>query len=275
MSAFRPSSTSPSSSKVVLITGAAHGIGECTAQRLCAHGYRVALTDIDPRVLTVAQALGEGARGWVADLVDPEAIAHLVQASQAVWGRLDAVVNNAAFQRERADAVSEPLAVWERVINVCLRAPFLIVKHAVPLMMRQGGGAIINVSSIHALRAYRNSPAYDTAKAGLNGFTRQIALEYGAYGIRANSVLPGLIVQAEASPEQAAHYPVGRVGRPQDVATVIEFLLDDTLSGFVSGAEISVDGGLMAYSPEVRPPFHAAGALNGGAEGVPRPGEDA
>ena len=246
--------SSSTSSKVVLITGAAHGIGECTARRLCSHGYRVALTDIDPRVLTVAQSLGDGARGWVADLVDPEAVAGLVKAAHAAWGRLDGIVNNAAFQRERADVVAEPIAVWERVINVCLRAPFLMVKYGVPLMMRQGAGAIVNVSSIHALRAYPHSPAYDTAKAGLNGFTRQIVLEYGAYGIRANSVLPGLIIESEASPEQIAHYPVGRVGRPEDVASVIEFLLDDALSGFISGAEISVDGGLMAYSPEVRPP---------------------
>lgn len=243
-------------SKVILVTGAAHGIGESIARRLAGAGDRVLLVDIDRRVLDVAQEIGDKARAFLVDLEDAEAIRSLFEGFAEDPGRLDGVVNNAAFQRQEAPLVEEPLAIWERVMNVCLRAPFLVMKHALPMMMAQGSGAIVNLSSIHALRAYRGSPAYDTAKAGMMGLTRQVALDYGPYGIRVNSVLPGLITERPASDAQARAYPVGRVGRPEDVARVVEFLLDDEASGFVSGAAISVDGGLGAYSPEVRPGPH-------------------
>jgi NAD(P)-dependent dehydrogenase (short-subunit alcohol dehydrogenase family) len=211
----------------------------------------VILTDIDPAVRQVAATIGSQASVWLTDLQDPQAIFDLFQTIRATYGRLDGLVNNAAWQQESGGVLDEPLAEWEQVINVCLRAAFLTIKQALPLMMAQGGGSIVNLSSIHAIRAYRGHPAYDVAKAGLSALTRQVALEYGPHGVRVNAILPGLIedVRHPVSPARARAYPVRRLGQPSDVAAMVAFLLSDD-AAFVSGADISVDGGLSAYSPE-------------------------
>lgn len=248
-----PHQESASQTRVTLVTGAAYGIGKAVAERLLSHGQRVILTDIDPKVSEGIEAWGPNAAAWLADLEDPEAIFRLFERIMTTYGRLDGLVNNAAWQRESGGVADEPLAEWERVIDVCLRAPFLTIKHALPIMIRQGKGAIVNLSSIHAIRSYRRHPAYGTAKAGILALTRQVALDYGPQGVRINAILPGLIEDQRhpVSSDRANAYPLKRLGQPQDVAAMVDFLLSDE-AGFITGADISVDGGLSAYSPEER-----------------------
>lgn len=238
--------------RVALVTGAGHGIGLATCRWLLTRGYEVIGIDIRSDVDQVAQAEGPHLHGWQTDVTDAEAVERLVARIGSTFGQLDGVVHNAAFQPRSQGVVDEAWSDWEKTLAVSLNGAFLIMKYAIPLMVQNGGGSIVNLSSIHAVRSYRHRPSYDAAKAGLLGLTRQVALDYGPQGIRVNAVLPGLIVEnpERITAKSIRPYPVGRVGRPQDVAEVIGFLLSDAAS-FVSGASISVDGGLSAYSPEV------------------------
>jgi NAD(P)-dependent dehydrogenase (short-subunit alcohol dehydrogenase family) len=238
--------------RVTLVTGAAYGIGRAISARLIAQGERVIMIDIDPAVQAAAAELGAQATAWLADLSDPSAISGLFERIRTQCGRLDGLVNNAAWQKESAGVADQPLEEWEQVMAVCLRAPYLAIKHALPIMIAQGGGAIVNLSSIHAVRSYRGHPAYGTAKSGLLALTRQVAYEYGPQGIRVNAVLPGLIEDARHPlnrERRAKAYPVRRIGTPEDVAALVAFLLGPE-SSFISGADILIDGGLAAYSPE-------------------------
>ncbi len=238
--------------KVGLVTGGAHGIGAATIRWLAGHGYRVVTVDIDPAIERWNRGMDGAVTAWVLDITSPTAVRDLVGRIRQKFGRLNALVNNAAYQPKSSRVAEEPLEFWNQTLSVCLTGTFLVTKYAIPLLIQEGGGSIVNLSSIHATHSYRNRPSYDTAKSGLLGFTRQVALDYGAYGVRANAVLPGLIVDDPLRiPDGSARaYPVGRVGRPEDVAEVIGFLLSEA-SAFVSGAAIPVDGGLSAYSPEV------------------------
>jgi len=238
--------------RVALVTGANHGIGLAVCRWLVQRNYQVVGVDIQPDNQTTADHERPGMFGRLADVTEPEAVSKLIAWIDEKFGRLDGVVNNAAFQPRSQGIVDEAWSDWERTLAVSLSGSFLVMKHSIPLMIRHGGGSIVNLSSIHATRSYRNRPSYDSAKAGLLGLTRQVALDYGRLGIRVNAVLPGLIVEdASRIPAEATRaYPVGRYGRPEDVAELIGFLLSDA-AAFVSGTAIPIDGGLSAYSPEV------------------------
>ena len=238
--------------RVALVTGASHGIGLAVCRWLIQHNYQVVGVDVRRDIHEVASNEGADFHGWQVDVTQAQAVSTMMTRIDAWFGRLDSVVNNAAYQPRSRGVVEEAWSDWEKTLAVSLSGAFLVMKYAIPLMVRGGGGSIVNLSSIHAVRAYRHRPSYDTAKAGLLGLTRQVALDYGAQGIRVNAVLPGLIVENPGAvpPNASTAYPVGRVGRPMDVAEVVGFLLSDA-AGFVSGASIAVDGGLSAYSPEV------------------------
>ncbi|MBE7247863.1 MAG: SDR family oxidoreductase [Actinomycetospora chiangmaiensis] len=241
--------------RTALVTGAARGIGLATAERFLAEGWRVALLDIDgPGVEAAAARLGqpEATLALTADVSDPAQVATAVERTATRFGRLDALVNNAGI------AVFKPLletsfAEWSRVLAVNLSGPFLCTQAAAPLMAANGGGAIVNITSISGLRASTLRVAYGTSKAGLAQLTKQQAIELSELGIRVNAVAPGPVDTAMAkavhSPEIRAAYhdavPLGRYGLESELAEVIVFLCSDRAS-YVTGQVLAVDGGFDA-----------------------------
>ncbi|MFG1376162.1 SDR family NAD(P)-dependent oxidoreductase [Xanthobacter autotrophicus] len=241
--------------KVALVTGAARGIGLAVATKFLAEGWRVALLDIQGALLEEAVAsLGEADRtlALTCDVSDAQGIAAAVDALVARFGRLDALVNNAGV------AVFKPLleiddAEWSRVFEVNLSGPFICTRAAAPLMREQGGGAIVNITSISGLRASTLRTAYGTSKAALAHLTKQLAVELASLGIRVNAVAPGPVETAMAkevhTPAIRADYhdsiPLNRYGLEQELAEAIFFLCSDRAS-YITGQELAVDGGFDA-----------------------------
>ncbi|MEQ8965880.1 MAG: SDR family oxidoreductase [Azospirillaceae bacterium] len=244
--------------KVAIVTGAASGIGRAIAARLAAEGAAIVAFDRDGDALEaatadIADAGGGGASGLTGSVTDGEAAAEAVAIARDRFGRLDVLVNNAAFTIHPNLEACPPEA-WREEIEVTLTGPYTLCRAALPAMGR--GGAVVNIGSVNAL-VYLGNPAYSAAKAGLANFTRALAVEYGPKGIRANMVSPGT-VETEAPTwvarrrkdpaifdKLARWYPVGRVGRPTDIASAVAFLASDE-AGFVNGANLVVDGGLTA-----------------------------
>src|SRR5689334_8481466 len=189
-----------STSKVALVTGAARGIGLATAKRFLAEGFRVALLDIEGELLKGAVAAIGDSDNTLAlhcDVSDAKAVKAAMETVSTRFGRLDALVNNAGV------AVFAPImetsdADWSRILEVNLTGPFLCTKAAAPLMREQGGGAIVNITSISAVRASTLRSAYGTSKAGLAHLTKQLAVELASSGIRVNGVAPGPVDTAMA-----------------------------------------------------------------------------
>jgi NAD(P)-dependent dehydrogenase (short-subunit alcohol dehydrogenase family) len=244
-----------SSHKVVLVTGAARGIGLAVAKRFLADGWRVALFDILGNVLeksVAGLAESDATLALTCDVSDPDALATALAKIERRFGRLDALVNNAGV------AVFTPLmetsdADWDRVLAVNLTGPFLCTKAAVPLMRQHGGGAIVNITSISGLRASTLRSAYGTSKAGLAHLTKQLAVELAELGIRVNGVAPGPVDTAMAkavhSAEIRADYhdaiPLNRYGREEELAEAVYFLCSDRAS-YITGQILAVDGGFDA-----------------------------
>ncbi len=240
--------------KVAIVTGAAHGIGRATAKLLAGDGIQVIVADINDangaEVVAEIEAAGGKAIYHHTDVGKHEAIRHCVEQTVAQLGRLDYIVNNAYWS---AHGTVEELSEgdWDRSMDIMLKAIFLFGKYGFPMMRQQGGGAMVNIASVHGLAADRRYGVYDAAKAGVINLTRAMALDYGQDGIRVNSVCPGWIITNDAAvPEDAkrraaAIYAVGRTGVPDDIAKVIRFLLSDD-AGFVTGHALVADGGLTA-----------------------------
>jgi NAD(P)-dependent dehydrogenase (short-subunit alcohol dehydrogenase family) len=245
----------PAPHKVALVTGAARGIGLAVAKRFLADGWRVALLDIEGALLdgAVAGLANPGATMALhGDVSDAEAVAGAIAGVGHRFGRLDALVNNAGI------AMFAPLletsdADWNRVLTVNLTGPFLCTKAAVPLMREHGGGAIVNITSISAVRASTLRSAYGTSKAGLAHLTKQLAVELASLGIRVNGVAPGPVETAMAkqvhTPEIRADYhdaiPLNRYGLEEELAEAVFFLCSDRAS-YITGQILAVDGGFDA-----------------------------
>jgi NAD(P)-dependent dehydrogenase (short-subunit alcohol dehydrogenase family) len=247
--------TTSSPRKVALITGAARGIGLAVAKRFLGEGFRVALLDIEGALLEQSfKALNDPDNTMAihADVADAGAVTRAFAAVQARFGRLDALVNNAGI------AVFKPLlettqGEWQRVMDVNLTGPFLCTQAAAPLMREHGGGAIVNITSISALRASTLRTAYGTSKAGLAHLTKQFAVELATLGIRVNAVAPGPVETAMAkavhTPAIRADYhdtiPLNRYGGEEELADAVFFLCSERAS-YITGQMLAVDGGFEA-----------------------------
>ena len=245
--------------KVALVTGAARGIGLATAKRFLAEGWRVALLDIQAELLRDAVAgLGAGLgdrSGTLAlhcDVSDTEQVAAATDELAQRFGRLDALVNNAGIAAF-APLMGTTEADWKRILDVNLTGPFLCTKAAVPLLRKAGGGAVVNVTSISAVRASTLRSAYGTSKAGLAHLTKQLAVELASFGIRVNAVAPGPVDTAMAkavhTPQIRTDYhdaiPLNRYGLEEELAEAIFFLSCDRAS-YITGQILAVDGGFDA-----------------------------
>ncbi|PCJ08227.1 MAG: 3-oxoacyl-ACP reductase [Rhodobacteraceae bacterium] len=238
--------------KSALITGGARGIGLATAKGLMAEGWRVAILDRDRAALDEARGELPGALGIEADVSIPADVERTVAEVTSAFGGLDGLVNNAGvadFGPIRETTYDR----WQRVMRTNLDGPFLMTQAFTDLLASDGGGAVVNITSISGLRASTLRVAYGTSKAALAQLTLQQAAELGELGIRVNAVAPGPVAtklaMAVHSPEIIAAYhdalPLNRYGKEDEIAAAINFLLSDKAS-FITGQILAADGGFAA-----------------------------
>ncbi len=248
-----------SDGKAALITGAGSGIGRASALAFAREGATVVVADVDTaggaETVRLVESAGGRALFVKTDVSRASEVEALVQASVAAYGRLDYAHNNAGIEgmvlTPTADWTEE---AWNRIININLKGVWLGMKYQIPQMLKQGGGAIVNTASIAGLVGSR-SAGYGASKHGIVGLTKTAALEYAKSGIRVNAVCPGVIrtpmVQRslDRMPELEERFvavePIGRIGRPEEVAEAVVWLCSAAAS-FVTGHAMTVDGGYVA-----------------------------
>ncbi|MES1190989.1 MAG: SDR family oxidoreductase [Steroidobacter sp.] len=245
--------------RVALVTGASSGIGRATALAFAAAGAQVVAADTN-------DALGEklirdirerGSEGIFirTDVAHDHEVAKLVDQTVRHFGRIDIAFNNAGIEGEMAATAECTEQNWDRVIAINLKGVWLCMKHELPLMLKQGKGAIVNCASIAGLVGFQSLPAYVASKHGVVGLTRTAALEYAKTGVRINAVCPGVILtpmvervitaNENMRAQLEAGEPVGRLGKPEEIASAVLWLGSDGAS-FVTGQAIAVDGGWVA-----------------------------
>lgn len=253
------------SGKVAIITGGGSGIGAATAALLAREGAAVAVVDLlaerAEQVAAEIAAAGGDALAVVADISDEAEVAALVTKVVDTFGRLDILHNNAAlvdptvFDHDRG-LLHMDVDVWDRTMAVNVRGPMLGCKYALPEMIRAGGGSVINTSSASSLMGSLERTAYAASKGALNTFTRYVATQFGRDRIRANTILPGLILTPAADVNLAGDHReiladnvlLPNFGEPDDIANMALFLASDE-SAYVTGQQFVVDGGLSAHNP--------------------------
>jgi NAD(P)-dependent dehydrogenase (short-subunit alcohol dehydrogenase family) len=264
-------SSSPASQRVAVVTGGARGIGLEVARWFLARDYRVALWDIDAETLgRTASELNDAARVLAihCDVSQPDQVDAATAKTEATFGRIDALVNNAGV------AVFKPIGQtsfeeWQYVLGTNLNGPFLCTQAVAPVMKRGGGGAVVNIASISGLRASTLRVAYGTSKAALIHLTKQQATELGTVGIRVNAVAPGpvetemakLVHSVAIRSDYHDVIPLNRYGTTEEIANVVGFLCSDAAS-YVNGQVVAADGGFDAAGvglPTLRRTAAAAG----------------
>jgi 3alpha(or 20beta)-hydroxysteroid dehydrogenase len=237
--------------KVVLITGAASGMGASHARALGADGWAVALADIadaSPVARDIRSAGGTASEHRL-DVTEPEAWAAVAVELADQYGALHGLVNNAGISRRRRFMDTDH-ALWRQVMAINLDGPFFGTQALAPLMRDSGGGSIVNISSISGQIGYF-SPSYSVSKWGLRGLTKSAAGELAAWGIRVNSIHPGLVETPllaggdDFVRSAVASVPMGRMAKPEEITDVVRFLLSDA-SSYMSGAEMTVDGAMTS-----------------------------
>lgn len=240
--------------KVALVTGGGSGIGEAIARGFATEGATVVVVDIDDvPAKTVANDIGPLGHAEVADVSDPESMRLLIDRVVEEHGRLDVAVNNAGIGGASAPVGEYPIESWRQVVGVNLDGVFYSMRYEIPAMLQNGGGSIINIGSVLSSVGFQRSGAYVAAKHGLVGLTKTAAIEYSKEGIRVNAVGPGFIETPLLKKPEAAEivkgvtglHPIGRLGQPEEVASVVTFLASDEAS-FVSGSYYTVDGAFTA-----------------------------
>jgi NAD(P)-dependent dehydrogenase (short-subunit alcohol dehydrogenase family) len=247
--------------KVAIITGGASGIGAGIARLFGAEGAQVVIADVQAAAGEAVAAeitrAGGAVRVVACDVSDAAACERLMTQTADAYGHIDVLCNNAAVLLSKSVGDTTP-EEWNRVVGINLTGVFLCSHFALPHMLRQGAGVIVNMASPHAFATGRTIAAYAAAKGGVVALTRQMAMDYGRAGIRVNCVVPGAVdtpmlrqdIQAGADAESnvrgwAERQPIGRVGTPEDVAKVVLWLATDD-AAFVLGAAVCADGGLTA-----------------------------
>jgi len=238
--------------KVAVVTGAGSGIGKAIAERFVAEGAKVVAVDISGNQNAVAEKLGPNCLPFQSDVSKSAEVRAMLSAAVSKFGGLHVLCNNAAIEGYMAPVGEYPEDEWEKVIAINLRSVFLGMRYGIPLILKSGGGSIVNTSSMAAMVAFPTMAAYCAAKGGVKQLTKTAAVEYADKGIRANAICPGTINTAitKALPPEYIKAiinanPVKRIAEPIEVAHLAVFLASDE-SSFITGTEITIDGGYTA-----------------------------
>ncbi len=242
--------------KTVIVTGAASGIGKATAELFAKQGANVVLSDLQEKEGKIVTeniiAAGGNASFFKTDVSKPEEMEALVNFAVKTYGKLDVAVNNAGIAGEINPITDMSIEGWNKVIATNLSSLFYGMKHQIKAMLKNGGGSIVNISSILGSVGFAGSAAYTSAKHGVVGLTQTAALEYSSQNIRINAVGPGFIetpmlsaLDSEMKKQVVALHPIGRLGKSEEVAELI-FWLGSDQSSFVTGSYYPIDGGYLA-----------------------------
>ncbi|HRK02187.1 MAG TPA: SDR family oxidoreductase [Oligoflexia bacterium] len=245
--------------KVALVTGAASGIGRATAIAFAKSGANVVVADVlekgGTETASMIDALGRKALFVRCDVSDTQNVKDLVRRTVEKFGRLDFAFNNAGIEDTPASTTECTEDNWHKTIDINLKGVWLCMKYEIPELLKQGGGAIVNCSSIAGLIGFSGIPAYTASKHGVIGLTKTAALEYSKSSIRVNAVCPGVIQtpmidrftqgSAEAKAQLTAGAPMGRVGLPEEIANAVLWLCSDSAS-YMTGQTMTIDGGWVA-----------------------------
>jgi NAD(P)-dependent dehydrogenase (short-subunit alcohol dehydrogenase family) len=247
------------SGQVALVTGAANGIGRATAQAFAQQGVKVVVSDVDTKggeaTVELIRAAGGDATFIRCDVTRDAEVKALVAGTVAAYGRLDYAFNNAGIEIEKGKLADGEESEFDAIMGVNVKGVWLCMKHQIPVMLEQGGGAIVNTASVAGLGAAPKMSIYAASKHAVIGLTKSAAIEYAKKKIRVNAVCPAVIDTDmfrrayEADPKKAefaaAMHPVGRVGRVEEIASAVLYLCSDN-AGFTTGIALPVDGGATA-----------------------------
>ncbi|MEA2527066.1 MAG: 2-dehydro-3-deoxy-L-rhamnonate dehydrogenase [Thermomicrobiales bacterium] len=240
--------------KTGIVTGSARGIGRAIAERLAREGARVMIADVDEAAAqAVAAEIGAGALAQRLDVTSSASWDAAVGAATAAWGRLDILVNNAGIAGRSAPAWELSVEEWQQVIDIDLTGVFLGCRAALPTMIGQSYGRIVNIASIAGKEGNPNAVPYSAAKSGVIGLTKSIAKEVATKGVIVNAITPAVIeteilkqVSEEHIKYMTSRIPMGRVGQPHEVAALAAFLCSDEVT-FSTGAVFDLSGGRATY----------------------------